>query len=254
MSANSKTLVIALGGVGLLAVVAAAARKKAAPLPEDEPAAPMPNALVPMLPSQATRPGGGGSAPSVVLEAPSLDPMIEPPGPPIPLAMNLDPASYALDPMVEPPGPPIPASMNMQTVTAAPVPPPPSSPSSMPIFPVTAPAATSTTKRPFGDQPLDVHAGKPNVKPPPAGTKSTGVAPTPAAKRNPAQAALDLLAYVTPILAAKRGSELGLKNKPNAFVKAAQLDMNDLPTDGIYGPRTRAKGTALTGKKFPPRV
>jgi hypothetical protein len=112
----------------------------------------------------------------------------------------------------------------------------------MPTYPVTVPAAAAKpaaakppVKRPFGDQPLDVQAGQSNVVPPKA-------APAPASKRSAQQAALDLLAYVTPILAAKRGSELGVKGAPNAVVKAAQLDMGDVPADGIYGPRTRAKG------------
>jgi hypothetical protein len=124
----------------------------------------------------------------------------------------------------------------------------------MPTYPVTVPAAAAKpaaakppVKRPFGDQPLDVQAGQSNVVPPKA-------APAPASKRSAQQAALDLLAYVTPILAAKRGSELGVKGAPNAVVKAAQLDMGDVPADGIYGPRTRAKGKALISKNFPARV
>lgn len=242
-ASSSKTLVIALGGLGLLAVVAAANRQKKQQDATDAdpeltpPGPPTPIGPLPSLPASNTQP------PSVILQPPSLDPSIEPPGPPIPLpSMPLQPAS--LDPMIEPPGPPIPL---------------PSSPSSsgggsLPTYPVTVPGTpalpskptTLPSKRPFGDQPLEVDAGASNIGP--------SAAPTPAAKRSAKQAALDLLAYVTPILAAKRGSELGIKNQPNGVVKAAQIDMGDVPSDGIYGPRTRAKGTALTGKKFPPRV
>lgn len=259
-ASSSKTLVIGLGGLGLLFVVAAANKAKAAQAAADEdpdvtpPGPPTPIGPLPSsLPADAT--------PQVPLQppalnTPSLDPNTYPPGPPIPLDMA--PVPQPLDPMIEPPGPPMP----MQPVTTAPLPAaPPAAPApSMPTFPVTTlPAASATpsklpANRPFGDQPLDVQATQSNVKPPTASSNVKTAAPVPAAKRSAAQAALDLLGYVTPILKAKRGSELGLKNQPNALVKAAQIDMGDVPADGIYGPRTRAKGTALIGKPFPARV
>jgi hypothetical protein len=248
-ASSSKTLAIAVGGLGLLAVVAAASRAKAAQQAIDtDPELTPPGPPTPIRLPANTPP----AAAEVVLPPPSLDPSTYPPGPPIPLpATPLQPAS--LDPMVEPPGPPIPLpSMPMVPVTALPAAPAPQPPAaSMPLYQVPAPPAAAPTlpvKRPFGDQPLDVQATQTNVKP------ATNAAPTPAAKRAPKQAALDLLAYVTPILAQKRGSELGIKNKPNAVVKAAQLDMGDNPVDGIYGPRTREKGKQLTGKNFPARV
>jgi hypothetical protein len=165
--------------------------------------------------------------------------------------------------MIDPPGPPTPI---MQPGMLHPTPNPLAMPTvmpgmpnplgGMPSFPVSvvpvAPAANAAKPKkpkplfsPFGNNPLNVTATASNVAQPAA---------APAAHRSANQAALELLAYVTPILAAHRGSELGVKNAPNPVVKAAQLDMNDVPADGIYGPRTRAKGTALTGKKFPPRV
>jgi hypothetical protein len=241
-ASSSKTLVIGLGGLGLLFVVAAANRHKKAQEVTDSdpeltpPGPPTPIGPLPSLPSEAT--------PAVVLDPPGLDV----PSTSIPVT-NPAPVLQApsLDPYVEPPGPPMPSDMSAVTL-------PPASPSSgsMPIYPVTVPASAATaskkatpakqlatkqlpTKRPFGNDPLDVNASAANVSP-----HGNSAAAAPAAKRSPAQAAADLLAYVTPILAAKRGSELGLKNKPNAVVKAAQLDMNDLPADGIYGPRTSA--------------
>jgi hypothetical protein len=235
-ASSSKALVIGLGGLGLLFVVAAANRQKRAAESDPELTPPGPPPPIRLPPGTSTQP------PAIVLPTPeltpavtqvpvTLDPMVEPPGPPIPLQQP-----PSLDPMVEPPGPPIPLQ------------PPPSSMPSMPTFPVTVPPTATPVKRPFGDQPLDVEATRSNIAPPKA------AAATPPAKRSANQAALDLLAYVTPILAAKRGAELGVKGAPNGVVKAAQLDMGDVPADGIYGPRTRAKGTALSGKKFPPRV
>lgn len=67
------------------------------------------------------------------------------------------------------------------------------------------------------------------------------------AKRTPKQAALALLAYV-------KGPkpDFGVKGRPSAVVRAAQIDMGVTP-DGIYGPTTRNAGRELTGKAFPPR-
>lgn len=71
--------------------------------------------------------------------------------------------------------------------------------------------------------------------------------------RSAQQAARDLLAYVQASTGGDRGSKLGYKGRPNAFVQAAQTDMGGLTADGIYGPDTRARGKALLGKSFPPR-
>jgi hypothetical protein len=68
-------------------------------------------------------------------------------------------------------------------------------------------------------------------------------------KRKPADAARDLLSYLH-----RTSSDLwGAKNAPNATVRAAQADMGALVADGIYGPRTQARGTALAGTAFPTR-
>ncbi|HEX6290295.1 MAG TPA: hypothetical protein VFZ66_13970 [Herpetosiphonaceae bacterium] len=62
------------------------------------------------------------------------------------------------------------------------------------------------------------------------------------------RAAEGLLAYLS-----KPGADQGAKGRPAAYVKAAQAAMGGLTADGIYGPNTRARGAALTGKPFPPR-
>lgn len=253
-ASSSKTLVIGLGGLGLLFVVAAANKQRKAQEAVDSdpeltpPGPPTPIGPLPSLPSDSDPQLNPPGPPAVVLHPPGLDV----PSTSIPVT-NPAPVLQApsLDPYVEPPGPPMPS---MPAVTLPPPPIAPNPAAAMPTYPVTIPAnaaaaKTLPIKRPFGNDPLDVNASAANVAKP-----ANAAAAAPAAKRSPAQAAADLLAYVTPILAAKRGNELGLKNKPNPVVKAAQLDMNDLPTDGIYGPHTRAKGTLLTGKKFPPRV
>jgi hypothetical protein len=265
-ASSSKTLVIALGGLGLLAVVVAASKAKAAQLATDsdpELTPPGPPTPHPSLPSDGTTPAVPLDHPELenppthtppvtapaVLEQPSLDPYIDPPGPPIPSDM----AAVTLPP---------PLTMQQMLAMEGQDHPTPN-PAAMPTYPVTVnvPNASPVAKkkpqplikRPFGNDPIDVTATSANVAPS-SSVAPHGAAPVPSAKRSAGQAALELLAYVTPILAAKRGSELGLKNHPNAVVKAAQLDMGDVPADGIYGPRTRAKGTALTGKKFPARV
>ena len=97
--------------------------------------------------------------------------------------------------------------------------------------------------------PITVKAEAGNVVKLPAAPAPTAAS----AKRAPLKAAQELLAYVKPILSAKRGSELGTKGAPNSFVKAAQLDMG-LEPDGIYGPDTRARGKQLLGVTFPARV
>ena len=129
---------------------------------------------------------------------------------------------------------------------------------SMPLQPVTAPSSSSSSSSSSSNgkaipapkvPPITVRAEAGNVV-----TLKPAAAPTPAAaKRTDKTAALELLAYVTPILKAKRGAELGTKNAPNSFVKAAQVDMGVTP-DGIYGPETRTRGKQLIGSTFPARV
>lgn len=74
------------------------------------------------------------------------------------------------------------------------------------------------------------------------------------AVRSPQQAARELLSYARKAIAARNGAALGTKGRPNAFVRAAQLDMGQVKADGIYGTATRARGKALLHKDFPARV
>ena len=71
--------------------------------------------------------------------------------------------------------------------------------------------------------------------------------------RTPKAAAQALLEYVTAAIAAGRGATLGSKSSPNAIVRDAQADMDNIDVDGVYGPATRARGKALLGKSFPAR-
>jgi hypothetical protein len=67
-------------------------------------------------------------------------------------------------------------------------------------------------------------------------------------KRSAVQAAKDLQNYV-----AQKNADLGKKGKPSVFVKAAQQDMGGgLATDGIFGPKTKARAAALLGAKPAP--
>jgi hypothetical protein len=90
---------------------------------------------------------------------------------------------------------------------------------------------------------------------PKAKAKAERPAPVPAARRSAVQAAEDLLAHAKAAIASgKAASQLGSKSAPNQTVALAQADMGELTADGIYGPATRARGKALTGKTFPARA
>jgi len=82
--------------------------------------------------------------------------------------------------------------------------------------------------------------------PPPGAT----VVPT---ERSPKDAAQALYTYATQLVRSGRGAELGTKDKPNNTVAAAQRDMRKIASDGIYGPKTQARGKELLGMEFPSR-
>jgi hypothetical protein len=107
----------------------------------------------------------------------------------------------------------------------------------------------------FGNKPAAAPAAKPPQRPigprPGSPVPQAAVAP---AKRSPVQAARDLLAYASDLIGDGKASQLGNVSKPNAFVMAAQADMGELKSDGIYGLKTRQRGKALTGETFPARV
>ncbi len=66
-----------------------------------------------------------------------------------------------------------------------------------------------------------------------------------------AVAAAELYRYVT--VTETRPRRWGNRRRPNEEIKLLQQRMGGLSADGIYGPKTRARGLELTGKKFPPR-
>jgi hypothetical protein len=83
--------------------------------------------------------------------------------------------------------------------------------------------------------------------------RRVAMTPAPAAPKveirySPEQAAEALYLLVThaPV-------DWGTKARPNSLIEAAQHDMGELVADGVYGPRTQARGTKLTAKKFPAR-
>jgi len=73
------------------------------------------------------------------------------------------------------------------------------------------------------------------------------------AERTPKAAARDLFEYVDTLGGKGRSAALGFKGNPNRTVLDAQTDMGELKKDGIYGNKTRRRGRALIGKRFPPR-
>ena len=85
----------------------------------------------------------------------------------------------------------------------------------------------------------------PTPSPPPPEPEPEPAAPSPAELQE--AAARRLLAHI------KSGGARGVRNRPSPKVKAAQAAMGGLVADGIYGPKTRARGAALLGQPFPPR-
>lgn len=73
-------------------------------------------------------------------------------------------------------------------------------------------------------------------------------------ERSAREAARALLNYVTPLIRGGRQAELGTHDAPNDTVANAQRDMRGIPSDGIYGPRTAARGKELLGVAFPSRT
>jgi len=103
-------------------------------------------------------------------------------------------------------------------------------------------------ERVAGPKPEDKPKPKPDDKPsdkPKPDDKPAG--------RTPTQAATFLYSYATEAIRAGKGSSLGTKGHANETVKLAQRDMRKIEADGIYGPKTRARGKELLGKPFPER-
>jgi hypothetical protein len=45
----------------------------------------------------------------------------------------------------------------------------------------------------------------------------------------------------------------GTKAHPNTLIRSAQHDMGGLTADGVYGPKTQARGSVLLSRSFPAR-
>lgn len=77
---------------------------------------------------------------------------------------------------------------------------------------------------------------------------------SPAPGRTPPQAARELLSYVSPLARGGNTAELGTKDKPNETIRGLQTEMRGLKADGVYGPKTQARGKELLGVEFPARA
>ena len=121
------------------------------------------------------------------------------------------------------------------------------------------PATKVTVKKPAAASipanKVTVTTGTPKPTPPPGAATDRRDPPPEVVitQRTTKQAAQALYNYVTPIIRSGRGAELGSAAKPNDTVAAAQRDMKLVASDGIYGPKTQARGKELLGMEFPSR-
>jgi hypothetical protein len=104
-----------------------------------------------------------------------------------------------------------------------------------------APSSSSTAS------PLPLISEAPHPISPPGGVDEAGPA------RAPRVAARELLNLVSPLIRAGRLAELGTKEAPSDEIANLQRDMRGLKSDGIYGPKTQARGKELLGIEFPSR-
>lgn len=250
--ANSRVMLIGFVGAGAIALAFLASRSNAAdavlPPEPKQPDPPPPPELPPPAPELEQPEDDDDEYPIPQAPQPSGPVPIYPPGPRVEVGPPpSDAPEPSLPPVVEPKKPfgDNPINVDAGPDNRAPVPiivpgGPSSPPVVLPPAPIPAPPVVVAPPPPAAKPPVVV---SPEPKPAPA-------------KRAEKQAATDLLAYVTPLLKSGKGSELGVKGKPNPIVKAAQIDMG-MPLkeqDGIYGPATRARGKQLLGTTFPARV
>lgn len=83
---------------------------------------------------------------------------------------------------------------------------------------------------------------------------STAVHADVEAARGPKDAARELLSYVAPLIRSNNLDALGSKEAPNTIIRAMQSDMRKVIADGVYGPKTQARGKELLGVEFPARA
>ncbi|HET8938987.1 MAG TPA: hypothetical protein VFN67_36335 [Polyangiales bacterium] len=124
----------------------------------------------------------------------------------------------------------------------------------------TIPSHTVTVTPAASSSASSTPAAKPAAKPaapsptqPPGATVDLPAQVVPEG-RSPKQAAQALQAYVTPLIRSGRAAELGSKAKPNELIASLQRDMRGIASDGIYGPKTQARGKELLGVEFPARA
>ena len=147
-----------------------------------------------------------------------------------------------------PPEPPMPGPFQPSTSVPGPWQPPAAR--------ALPPPSTSTTEaqESIPSHSVQVVQATPPTALPAAQTPPPAAKPAPAATRSPRQAATDLYAYVVPLVRAGDSTALGVKGHPSNFIAAAQRDMRLIASDGIYGPKTMARGKELLGREFPPRT
>lgn len=116
--------------------------------------------------------------------------------------------------------------------------------------PASAPRPAASTPRPAAPP---AASNEPRSSSPDAPQPATAAAKSAEETRTPKQAAQQLYTYVVPLVKAGNLAELGSKTKPNNFVANCQRDMRLIESDGIYGPKTAARGKELLGREFPAR-
>lgn len=139
-----------------------------------------------------------------------------------------------------------PSSSKRRRTTAIPAPPKPKAKRARATKPSTKELPThAVSVAPPGELPThSVHVA------PPAPPKPDASAPS----LSPRAAAQRLYDYARAKVRAGKASELGSKAKRNGTIKAYQAAMGKISADGIYGPKTRARGKELLGRAFPARV
>jgi hypothetical protein len=118
-------------------------------------------------------------------------------------------------------------------------------PAAAPASPSAAATAARLAALPSPLGPIDVN--RPTFEPPLA------AAPASPQGRTAREAARALLNYVSPLARAGNADALGTKDHPSDEVAKLQMEMKLVKSDGIYGPKTAARGKELLGIEFPAR-
>jgi peptidoglycan hydrolase-like protein with peptidoglycan-binding domain len=218
---NSTVLISSLGAVTALAVIALTGRRRASLMSIDE-AYPLP----PRVPPPAS---------STSWQLPAIDP---------PVPDSIPEHTVTVQPSATTPA----------ASTAAPKPRPALPPPALPMAPQveTMVRELSRPNMTPAKPPLPPPSGVPDDEAERMVRELTRPDST-AASRSPRQAATDLYTYVTQAMRQGLDAPLGSKSKPDDYLAACQRDMRLIASDGIYGPKTAARGKELIGREFPPR-